>query len=418
MDGLRGLAILAVVFYHAYSRWPDAAGLYTHAFGEGHLGVQLFFLLSGFLIFQTLESSASLGNFLYRRWVRLFPAMLVASWLILTTSFYFYNRVEALPGLVDIVPGLVFLEPEWLRGLGLHVTGPLEGAFWTLFTEVKFYALFGAAFFLVRRRAVWLLAGLAAYGLAAVHLHGMAGAICDEINCRMYGWFAAGAFLHLYTDRRRPGDLIASAASAAVGVIALSGDTGDAVSGTAVYLIFIAPFFVTPVRTFFTHPVCAFFGFISYPLYLIHENATWAMIVRLRAAWPGLPTLLVPLLPMSLVGLVAWLIAAYLEPAARRFLQVRPKTVVARAEPRHPSLGPSAAAATVALLAALAMVLSHFHPVRHPRLERENQILTEEKTDTDRLENQLTDARNALANVQRARVQAQAYLNSMPARTP
>ena len=82
LDGLRGIAILLVVFYHAYTRWSDIVpygARYAHfpVAQLGWLGVELFFMISGFVIYMTLEKCRSFGEFLYRRWLRLFPAMLL-----------------------------------------------------------------------------------------------------------------------------------------------------------------------------------------------------------------------------------------------------------------------------------------------------------------------------------------------------
>jgi len=70
---LRGVAIIAVVLYHA--RWASAQ--------MGYVGVQLFFSLSGFLITSLLVEEwdrfqdISLGRFYLRRVLRLFPALVV-----------------------------------------------------------------------------------------------------------------------------------------------------------------------------------------------------------------------------------------------------------------------------------------------------------------------------------------------------
>ena len=91
LDGLRGLAIALVLLFHAYAGWTGqvpygAAYADIGVFKFGWLGVELFFLISGFVIFMTLDKTASFGVFLYKRWVRLFPAMLLASALIVATA--------------------------------------------------------------------------------------------------------------------------------------------------------------------------------------------------------------------------------------------------------------------------------------------------------------------------------------------
>jgi peptidoglycan/LPS O-acetylase OafA/YrhL len=430
LDGLRGLAIVAVVLYHCYSRWPDVPSLYTPVFSKGFMGVQLFFLLSGFLIFMSLETSSSLLNFVYRRWLRLFPAMVVASWLIVVTSPYLYNRVEGLPGSWDALPGLLFMDPHWLRDyFHLNVTGPLEGDFWTLFTEVKFYLLFGTAFFLMRRRAVFVLAALSAGGLAVYLLEqrgvsfdsGWASraafAVSDELNLRCYGWFAAGAFFYLYFETGKRGPLAASVGCAAIGVAANAGPGAweDVGFFSGVYLIFVTPFFWSAAKRFFSRRECAFFGFISYPLYLIHENTSWAILRRLNDAFPGIPDRLVPLFPIALTCGIAWLIAAFMEPMGRQLFAAGRKS-----KGSVPLLGGgrSKAWAALSILAAAAVTLSLLGYVRQPRLAVEAQTLVSERESVIPLEQKLAQSRQALLSVRAAREQAQAYLDSMAKAAP
>ena len=70
LDGLRGVAIILVILYHAYARWPTFVP-YETTFGNilffkyGYLGVQLFFLISGFVILLSLDNCKSFKNFIY-----------------------------------------------------------------------------------------------------------------------------------------------------------------------------------------------------------------------------------------------------------------------------------------------------------------------------------------------------------------
>jgi len=81
LDGLRGIAIIAVMLWHFFGP-TDAALLpygdrYSHipVLSSGWMGVELFFLISGFVIFMTIERCSGFCDFMLRRWLRLFPAM-------------------------------------------------------------------------------------------------------------------------------------------------------------------------------------------------------------------------------------------------------------------------------------------------------------------------------------------------------
>jgi hypothetical protein len=242
-------------------------------------------------------------------------------------------------------------------------------------------------------------------------------AVCDELNCRCYGWFAAGAYFYLFFETRKRGSLGASVGCAAIGVAANAGLWAweDVAFFSGVYLIFITPFFWEPAKRFFSRKECVFFGFISYPLYLIHENTSWAIIRRLNEAFPFIPDRLVPLVPIVLTCAIAWLIAAYMEPLGRQLF-----TVGRKGRGSVPLFGRGRAEAWAALsvLAALAASLSLLGPIRRPRLAVEAQTLVAERDTVIPLEQKLAQDRQALLSVRAARDQAQAYLDSMGKASP
>ncbi len=153
LDGLRGLAVLLVILFHSYARWPELVP-YGSTFSDimlfsyGWLGVQLFFLISGFVIFMTLDRCTNLSEFFARRWLRLFPAMLICSLFIWYTAPLFPERPAGLPTIDQLIPGLTFVDPQWLQRFGIHAK-PIEGAFWSLFIEAQFYVVAGASYFIV-----------------------------------------------------------------------------------------------------------------------------------------------------------------------------------------------------------------------------------------------------------------------------
>lgn len=150
LDGLRAIACLAVVGFHYFSRWApplNDASLYPYGaslaavplFRFGYMGVQLFFLVSGFVIALTLTRCDTATTFVIRRFARLFPAMLLAA-----SATYLVIRLLAphfwtLPA-INFLPSLTFTHPyvyQHLFGLDSQF---MDNVYWSLFVEVRFYA--------------------------------------------------------------------------------------------------------------------------------------------------------------------------------------------------------------------------------------------------------------------------------------
>ncbi len=126
VDALRGLAALAVVLFHHTTRFGELfqpVSPTSISFPDGHHGVNLFFIISGFVIFMTLEKTSRPMDFVVSRFSRLFPAYWAA--IILT---FFITHLLGLPGkLVDAaaaIGNLVMIH-------GLFGIPHVDGVYWT-----------------------------------------------------------------------------------------------------------------------------------------------------------------------------------------------------------------------------------------------------------------------------------------------
>lgn len=178
VEALRGLAIALVFFCHAdYILVPDAqSGMQvTIPFAfirAGHTGVNLFFVLSGFLLSLPFMAEARGGprlsrrTYLVRRALRILPLYYVAVFVGTVLSAH-------TPGdLRHGVPYLVFLNS--FAG-GATLLRPYSDVWWSLATEVQFYLVLPLVALLLRRRiGLWIGGGLlAGYVIAyAVFLTG------------------------------------------------------------------------------------------------------------------------------------------------------------------------------------------------------------------------------------------------------
>ena len=149
LDGVRALACLAVMAFHAQ----------VPGFGHGYLGVDVFFVLSGFLAASQLGDGRSAGRWLFRRWARLHPALLVLVLLVGPLAVL----GGASPG--GTVAVAVFVYSPWFLG----ADGGLLGHTWSIMVEVVAYAVAAALLpFVLRFHRRFVAALLVVLAVAAV----------------------------------------------------------------------------------------------------------------------------------------------------------------------------------------------------------------------------------------------------------
>ncbi|MFY9856187.1 MAG: acyltransferase [Terracidiphilus sp.] len=297
MDRLRGLAILLVLACHSAHAAP---AILARVLNKGWIGVDLFFVLSGFLITGILWDSR--GNKVYyrrfygRRILRIWPAYL----LILFVAF------SIVPLLKWSVGGLALSIPSEPLGIWVyllffqnfiensHRPSLFLAATWSLAIEEQFYLIWPAVIRLVSRRAVLpgLIVGFLLLPLIRVWAvnHGLSPAEI-YMNPLMHGdGLLCGAFVALWLRSARPkrkilllaGSILLTTGLAAFVLIPRSWIVNDYFSlwaFTAIALSFTGLLLVALVsenlghflhRALFMNRSLSFFGFISYGLYLFH----------------------------------------------------------------------------------------------------------------------------------------------------
>ncbi len=150
LDGIRGVAVLIVMFHHCASfvqptgRVRDSVLLLSHV---GWTGVNLFFVLSGFLITGILLETKAAANraqvFYARRALRIFPIYYLTLGTVLLTANYSDWLQQLLPfrSRADITAFLLYFQnwiPFWHGG---HFAPNIIGHFWSLGVEEEFYFL-------------------------------------------------------------------------------------------------------------------------------------------------------------------------------------------------------------------------------------------------------------------------------------
>jgi peptidoglycan/LPS O-acetylase OafA/YrhL len=282
LDGLRFFAAFAVVIYHlVYSkRAPSelSGALVQGVVMHGYLGVHLFFLISGFVIFWS-STGRTPSAFVKARIVRLYPEF----WLCVLVSAFVFSVVEpgqfASPAIFEVLANLSMV-PGYLGSRFV------DDVYWTLAVEIKFYAL--VWLLMITRQfqhvELWLLGWIALVGLGSVM---EIGSILRSLAIFPYGaLFAAGGlfflvFQHGWTLPRFLGVFVALVASAYHAMRGMEGfvpaeDVSPlSVMVTSVLMVamFGAVAFAVQARPAARHAsLLAFAGSLTYPLYLLHNT--------------------------------------------------------------------------------------------------------------------------------------------------
>ncbi|WTW94894.1 acyltransferase [Streptomycetaceae bacterium NBC_01309] len=347
LDGVRLAAALMVVAYHYLARgggWAESVqDVFPVAYkpaAYGWLGVELFFMISGFVICMSCWGRSP-SEFFTSRVVRLFPAYWFA--VIATTAV-----VTLVPGGIvrrrwsDVLVNLTMLQ----QPLGVpHV----DGVYWTLAAELNFYLLFMLVVWRgVTYRSV-LVFSLVWATLSALMLKLNAPAL-TRLLMPDYSWyFIAGMAFHLMY-RFRPTALL----WAIVGTCFLISQhfanrkvvEAETAMGfqvphwpvTAVLAVFFMFFalLVTKRLQWVRWRWLPTAGALTYPLYLLHEYIGWEIIAKLEGdvdPWALVGGTVALMLPVS------WLVHRLLEKPVSRRMRVALRN--AFAEVRELTPGPA-----------------------------------------------------------------------------
>lgn len=315
IQALRGLAALCVALYHSL----EYTGFHLK-FDFGALGVQVFFVISGFIMVWTTARAATPPTptgFLANRIVRVVPLYWLAT--LLLTGQHLRAGHEVLLG--DLVRSLLFI--PFASHLDPGLDAPILVAGWTLSFEMFFYAVFAVSLHVQARLGAgqvrrWVAALLLACVVAgwvlqpqAVPLRVLSSWMLLQFLsgmglaawCLRHGrlpsarWVAlAGVGVALFFRYRSPADGWAVAA---------------AVLGAGLIVVgFLALGRMTQFVGTSAFRACGRLGDASYSLYLFHPFAIGPLHKHLVANWP--PVLAVPVLVAGSV-LIGWLAHRVLE---------------------------------------------------------------------------------------------------------
>lgn len=270
LDSLRGIAAVAVMLFHFtffYNQVYSNLNISKHlTVFWGHYGVQLFFMISGFVIFMSIKNLKSPLVFLKKRFYRLYPTYWIC--LTITSLFlvFFPNDIfkitfQQFIGNVTMFQGLLKIDN-------------LDGSYWSLLPELLFYImiafllLFNLQGHIVRVCSVWLI---------LIFLNLFRPSIVEVLlNLRFGVFFITGImFYRIYMKQNSFVEYLLIIVS-----LILSYFIFDKLETTLVFLLLTSVFylFITNRLNFLDIKFLRYLGAISYPLYLLHQSIGFLII--------------------------------------------------------------------------------------------------------------------------------------------
>jgi len=341
LDGVRGLAILLVLLFHFVALTVPGPTLVDEAFwkltGVGWAGVDLFFVLSGFLITGILYDSKATATryfrtFYARRTLRIFPVYYLFLFLLIVLLPIVQPTARSA---TDAVVGNLVWYSTYLTNIrlgGEPLSRPdflFTSHLWSLAVEEQFYLVWPAIVLVFSRRKLMTVCGIlvgCALGLRlGLDLSGVEHYVAHEITPARMDTLAVGAFIALAAREPREfraltrWTLPVGAASGCVvlGLFAARRSLSpydvwvQTVGFTAVAFLFgallVSALTVRPatqMHRIFTGRSLRWLGKYSYALYLFHWPA--AALLAQRSDIPGaIPTVLGSALPGQLAFVAA-----------------------------------------------------------------------------------------------------------------
>lgn len=319
LDALRGLAVIGVMLSHYTTRYENLFGHvknpYLLDFPYGGLGVPLFFIISGFVIYMTILNSQTIKDFAIKRITRLYPAYIVA--VILTFTLVTLYQLQGRE--VSLKHALINL--TMFQGFLVGVPN-VDGAYWSLTVEISFYMLIGFIVFLGFHRKIeyisiaWLLAAalfkIIVINFDNVYLHAIES---QSINNYCHLFIAGIMFYHLRNANRYIYHIIISLCLIYQFVF---NDFVTSLFVSLFFVLFYALVFKKFLKIFNIKPLI-FLGTISYSLYLIHQNIGYIVINILEKN--GFTSEFYLIVPFAVSIILAYLITFYIEKPLMKFFR-------------------------------------------------------------------------------------------------
>lgn len=343
LDLLRVAAALAVVAFHYLFRGAAGDPMLDVAYPAlapiaiyGYLGVNLFFLISGFVIAWSAEGRDGIG-FAIARFARIYPGF-VASMTVTFAVLLFANDPRWPVDVEQFLANLFVLSPA----LGQPF---VDGVYWSIVLELVFYGWVALALLLgvFDRWKLQLVAGWLA--VCAFNEFYVGSGAARLLFITEFGpWFAGGVLVHHVFSRGwspTAAFLLAAAFALSCAMLPITAGWMQATYGTSlgqdalisanVVIHLLLPAAIAARRHVPASPLVVMLGGLTYPLYLLHQNIGY---VAINALSPAVGASLAALIALAIVCLASWLVWRHVEMPGRRATAAFLSRLLYRRRPR------------------------------------------------------------------------------------
>lgn len=306
LDSFRGIAALSVVYYHLTHWFRQKHG---HDFSEaydfiyGSYAVYFFFIISGFVIFMTVERCKSVTEFAYRRFIRLYPTYWIC--LIITgLTIYFFGLPEDRPSITEFAVNFTMIQK-------LLKFDDVDPSYWSLVPELAFYFIIILTFATKQLNKIYIWGSIWVFFSL---LRGLFGLHLPEILFRYSGLFFTGIlFYKLFSGDNRKTHHFAILLCFIVVIFNLDiTDKLNFLNYLPVVIIYAAFYlFLYHKLEFLDNKVLRFLGYVSYPLYLIHQERGFIILLKLKSL--GFTGYWIIFIPIIVTIAIAYVITTFIE---------------------------------------------------------------------------------------------------------
>ena len=327
LDSLRGIAAVSVMLFHYLYVYHNEFGYSKKPvieFEYGFLGVHLFFMISGFVIYFSISNSKDVRDFLIKRFIRLYPTF----WLCLIITFTLvsifgisaYRNTNIFDALANTT--MIIMEAAHVKAV--------DSSYWSLQIELFFYFFIAFIFLLKMQRHIdlilagWLILIVVYNFIYRIPVAGL------FLNLRYGMYFIAGISFYKIKvlKQEKIFNHLIIISSYIIALQTFKDMPGHVGGITASYCVFYL--FIYDKLFFLKNSFLLFLGKISYPLYLIHHYV--GIIILQQLKFHGWCHPVVVIIPVAVSVLLGWLINDYYDAKVSRWLKgklISPRPAIA-----------------------------------------------------------------------------------------